>query len=61
MLATIIMSRQALNKPLPDIENFKRQIRIWTIKRNAEHAKVNWQFKAQDARIKLAKLYPVRL
>ena len=56
-----IMNRQALNKPLPDIENFKRQIRIWTIKRNAEHAKVNWQFKAQDARIKLAKLYPVRL
>lgn len=56
-----IMSRQALSKPLPDMESFKRQVRIWTIKRNAEHTKVNWQFKTQDARTKLAKLYPVTL
>ena len=53
-----IMSRQALAKPLPDLESFKRKVCIWTIKRNAEHTKINWQFKAQDARIKLAKLYP---
>ena len=26
---------------------------------NAECAKINWQFKTQDARIKLARLYPV--
>lgn len=56
-----IMSRQALSKPLPEMESFKQQVRIWTIKRNAEHTKVNWQFKTQDARIKLAKLYPVIL
>lgn len=34
-----IMSRQALGKPLPDLESFKQQVRIWTIKRNAEHKK----------------------
>ncbi|MFR5914340.1 MAG: transposase [Blautia wexlerae] len=54
-----IMSRQALGKPLPDLESFKQQVRTWTIRRNAECAKINWQFKTQDARIKLVRLYPV--
>lgn len=54
-----IMSRQALTKPLPDLNSFKEQVRHWTIKRNAEHVKINWQFKTKDARIKLARLYPV--
>ena len=56
-----IMSRQALSKPLPDLESFKKQVRAWTIKRNAEHRKINWQFTTQDARIKLLKLYPAIL
>ena len=56
-----IMSRQALAKPLPDMESFKEQVRIWTIKRNAECKKINWQFKTTDARIKLAKLSPTVL
>ncbi|WP_331477047.1 IS630 family transposase [Blautia sp.] len=54
-----IMSRQALAKPFPDLNSFKEQVRHWTIKRNAEHVKINWQFKTKDARIKLARLYPV--
>lgn len=54
-----IMSRQALARPLPDLESFKEQIHIWTIKRNSECRKINWQFTTPDARIKLAKLYPV--
>ncbi len=56
-----IMGRQALAKPLPDMESFQEQVRIWTIKRNAECKKINWQFKTTDARIKLAKLYPTVL
>ncbi len=56
-----IMGRQALAKPLPDMESFQEQVRIWTIKRNAECKKINWQFKTTDARIKLAKLYPIVL
>lgn len=56
-----VMSRQALAKPLPDMESFKEQVRIWTIKRNAEVKKINWQFTTADARIKLAKLYPTAL
>ena len=54
-----IMSRQALGKPLPDLKTFRQQVRAWTVKRNAESAKINWQFKTQDARIKLARLYQV--
>lgn len=53
-----IMSRQALAKPLPDLESFKKQVHIWTIKRNAGCKKINWQFTTADARVKLAKLYP---
>ncbi len=53
------MSRQALNKALPDMERFKNQVCNWTIRRNSQNAKLYWQFKTQDARIKLAKLYPV--
>lgn len=54
-----IMSRQALGKPLTNPESFKKQVRFWTNKRNAENAKINCQFKTQDSRIKLSKLYPV--
>ena len=56
-----VMSRQALSKPLPDLESFRQQVRAWTVNRNKEHAKINWQFKTQDARIKLARLYPIIL
>ena len=52
-----VMSRQALAKPLPDMESFKKQVRAWTIRRNADAAKINWQFTTKDARIKLARLY----
>ncbi len=57
-IETGVMSRQALAKPLPDMESFEEKIRIWKIKRNTECKKINWQFKTTDARIKLAKLYP---
>ncbi len=53
-----IMCRQALAKPLPDHSSFRNQLHAWTARRNALASKVNWQFTAHDARIKLAKLYP---
>ncbi|OMD38547.1 IS630 family transposase [Paenibacillus borealis] len=56
-----IMSRQALEKPLPDMESFKKQVSTWTQQRNAAGSKVNWQFTTQDARIKLKRLYPTIL
>ncbi len=56
-----ILSRQALSKPLPDIDSSTRQVRSWTAIRNAACSKVTWQFTTNDARIKLAKLYPISL
>jgi hypothetical protein len=56
-----IMSRQALARPLPDMDSFKNQVRAWTLRRNAGGGKVNWQFTNADARIKLKRLYPTIL
>ena len=56
-----VMCRQALSKPLPDMESFKKRIKEWTFRRNIECTKVNWRFTTSDARIKLKKLYPIQL
>ena len=56
-----IMCRQALSKPLPDMDSFKKQVRAWTLRRNTERSKVNWQFTTKDARIKLKRIYPTIL
>jgi len=56
-----IMCRQALAKPLPDMDSFRKQVRAWTLQRNIEGSKVNWQFTSKDARIKLKRLYPTLL
>ena len=56
-----IMSRQALAKPIADMDSFKEKVRIWTMKRNSECRKINWQLTTQDARTKLARLYPIAL
>ena len=53
-----VMCRQALAKPLPDVQIFTSQIGAWTSRRNTDCAKVNWQFTTKDARIKLKRLYP---
>lgn len=56
-----VMCRQALAKPLSDMDSFKRQIKSWTLQRNINCSKVNWQFTTDDARIKLKRLYPTIL
>ena len=56
-----VMCRQALSKPLPDLDSFKKQVKAWNFRRNTECYKVDWQFTTSDARIKLKKLYPVVL
>jgi len=53
-----VMCRQSLKKPLPTIESFKAQVKAWTLNRNIECGKINWQFTTSDARIKLKRLYP---
>lgn len=53
-----VLSRQCLNRRIDNIETLRREINAWQASRNNLRAKVNWQFRTDDARIKLSRLYP---
>jgi len=53
-----ILSRQCLNRRIPDQHRLKSETQAWEKSRNEKCLKVDWQFRAEDARIKLKKLYP---
>ena len=53
-----ILSRQCLNRRIPDASTLIGEIDAWQSDRNNKANKVNWQFTTEDARIKLRKLYP---
>lgn len=53
-----ILSRQCLDRRLPDPETLIREIAAWQEKRNAGTRPMDWRFTTEDARIKLKKLYP---
>ena len=53
-----VLRRQCLSRRIPDQETLKREIQAWQDRRNQQRATVNWRFTAQDARIKLNRLYP---
>ena len=53
-----VMTRQCLSRRIDDITNLRNELSAWEIKRNAMATKVNWQFRTEDARIKLISLYP---
>lgn len=45
------MSRQCLNRRLPDLDTVRRETAAWTSRRNASGTPVRWRFTTQDARI----------
>jgi hypothetical protein len=53
-----ILSRQCLNRRLPDKETHEQEIAKWNGDRNIQQIGVEWQFSTKDARIKLKRLYP---
>jgi len=53
------LSRQCLDRRIPDQENLVNEVAAWTEERNKEESTVDWQFTTEKARIKLKKLYPV--
>ena len=53
-----VLTRQGVNKRVPDKETLKTQVEAWYNLRNEKTAKVDWQFTTKDARIKLKRLYP---
>jgi hypothetical protein len=52
------LSRQCLNRRIPDQETLIREIKLWEDTRNGSFVKCKWQFTTEKARIKLHKLYP---
>jgi transposase len=53
------LSRQCLNRRIPNQKILREEVTAWYKERNEREVKVNWQFTAEDARIKLKKLYPI--
>jgi len=50
--------RQCLDRRLPHIKTVTQEVEVWQKQRNDEVIKVQWQFKTNDARIKLKHLCP---
>lgn len=53
-----VLTRQCLDRRIPDIETLRNETRTWEQTRNGQQKSVEWQFTAEDARIKLRRLYP---
>lgn len=53
-----VLTGQCLNRRIDDIGVVSKEARAWQEYRNNKNAKVNWQFTAEDARVKLFRLYP---
>ena len=53
-----VLTGQCLNRRIDDIEVVRKEVLAWQEVRNNKNAKVNWQFTAENARIKLSRLYP---
>jgi hypothetical protein len=53
-----VLSHPCLSKRIPDAETLRREIQANLRERNAKSLPVKWQFSIQDARRKLARLYP---
>lgn len=53
-----VLTRQCLNRRLPDKATLIAEVAAWEKRRNAAQAKVDWRFTTADARIKLKRLYP---
>lgn len=53
-----VLGGQCLRRHISDINLLKEEIKIWQEMRNNKNCKINWQFTAKSARIKLRRLYP---
>ena len=53
-----LLSRQCLDRRVPDVTTLTREVAAWQERRNAAARPVDWRFTTTDARIKLKRLYP---
>ena len=53
------LGTECLDRRIPDEETLREEITAWERDRNERDTSVDWQFTADDARIKLKQLYSV--
>jgi hypothetical protein len=53
-----VLTRQCLARRVPDKQTLTNETAAWEKERNGQQAKIDWQFKTDDARTKLKHLYP---
>jgi hypothetical protein len=55
-----VLSRQCLDRRVPNFETLEAEVAAWQERRDAAGAKkkIEWRFSTEDARIKLKRLYP---
>jgi hypothetical protein len=53
-----VLSSQCLGRRIPDKQILEREVDAWRRHRNTHHAKADWQFTTDDARVGLKRLYP---
>lgn len=56
-----VLSRQCLNRRIPDINTVAEEVITWCDDRNQNQTPVQWRFTTDDARVKLHHLYPCLL
>ncbi len=54
-----VLSTQCLDRRIADKQFLIAEVAAWENARNKKHAKADWQFTTDDARVKLKRLYPV--
>ncbi len=52
-----VLMGQCLNHRIDSIATIRKEVRAWEKDKNNKKPKINWQFKTDDARIKLKRLY----
>jgi hypothetical protein len=53
-----VLSKQCLSRRIPEKKLLESEVAAWQTHRNKNNIKADWQFSAEDARIKLKHLYP---
>jgi hypothetical protein len=52
-----VLTTQCLRRRIPNKQALQREVGAWQDHRNKHHAKADWQFTTDDARVKLKRLY----
>jgi hypothetical protein len=56
-----VVAKAILDRRIPDQQLLKEEVEAWEADRNKKHAKADWRFTTENARVKLKRLYPAPL